>query len=658
MKKFLFSGSVVCFSSFAFLLLGAAYAAEQPSQSGDDNISLQELLNIQVTTASKTEEKLSDAPGVISVVTKDEIKRFGGNTLADVLDRVPSLSSMTAFFQDRSLISVRGDQYKVTSGHVLLLLNGRPVRESMEGGITSETFESFPIGIIERIEVIRGPGSVLYGSNAFSGVINIITEDPDKIGGSVSGQGGLKGEWGANGDFKLNAGGVKLLAAVRAADESWKVSKYTQTKVNLPVPSKTYSLTFPDEQVGTYASVEYKGIKLQSSYDRWHAQYFLRGQLGENVWGKMFNDLGYNLNVTKIWNMSFNVTYTNSTLESDTGYPYVNRNSYDLVTEWTNYVQISDKSKLVLGGLFNQIKGKEDFKGWSGLPAYVAADSKINAYAGYAQIDYWLLQSLKLIGGVQTNKVGSQDIDVVPRAGAIWYALDKLSVKALYGQAYRAPSINETTINHPGLRGTANLKPEKVGTLDIGLNYNADNFQAGVNYYYSDQKDIITLSQANPQYRQYQNMTEINYQGVEFESKYYLNTNLFLTGSMLYQVNKDTAGFINKIPTATWYKKVGISYMDNKGITLSLFDVFNNGLDTSYSGTINPGPKPMDIMDLNCAFDFSKFFKLHGPDYALNLYVENFMNTPVWAPEWGGILHQSVPVSPGRRIYISAKVSL
>jgi hypothetical protein len=89
-----------------------------------------------------------------------------------------------------------------------------------------------------------------------------------------------------------------------------------------------------------------------------------------------------------------------------------------------------------------------------------------------------------------------------------------------------------------------------------------------------------------------------------------------------------------------------------------LFDVFNNGLDTSYSGTINPGPKPMDIMDLNCAFDFSKFFKLHGPDYALNLYVENFMNTPVWAPEWGGILHQSVPVSPGRRIYISAKVSL
>ena len=86
-----------------------------------------------------------------------------------------------------------------------MLLNGRPVRESMEGGITSEMFESFPIGIIERIEVVRGPGSVLYGSDAFSGVINIITEDVGKIGGSVSGLGGIKGEWGTNGDFRLKA---------------------------------------------------------------------------------------------------------------------------------------------------------------------------------------------------------------------------------------------------------------------------------------------------------------------------------------------------------------------------------------------------------------------------------------------------------------------
>ena len=193
------------FSFIILLLLSGIYGTEQNGQNDGIDISLQELLNAQVTTASKSAEKLSDAPGVITVVSKDELNRFGGNTLRDVLERVPSLSFATAFFQDRSLISVRGDQFKATSGHMLLLLNGRPVRESMEGGITSEMFESFPIGIIERIEVVRGPGSVLYGSDAFSGVINIITEDVGKIGGSVSGLGGIKGEWGTNGDFRLKA---------------------------------------------------------------------------------------------------------------------------------------------------------------------------------------------------------------------------------------------------------------------------------------------------------------------------------------------------------------------------------------------------------------------------------------------------------------------
>jgi len=109
----------------------------------------------------------------------------------------------------------------------------------------------------------------------------------------------------------------------------------------------------------------------------------------------------------------FNVTYTKSTLVTDTGYPCVDRNSYDLVSEWTNNIQLSDKSKLVVGGLFNQNRGHEDFTGTSLIAPYVASDGYVNAYAGYAQIDYWLLQSLKLIGGLQANKVGKLHPDVV-----------------------------------------------------------------------------------------------------------------------------------------------------------------------------------------------------------------------------------------------------
>ena len=496
MKKISFVMMFCLLNVFVGFILSGVYAQEQNAVSGDVAISLQELLNMHVTSASKTEEKLSDAPGVISVVTKDEMKRFGGNTLLDVLERVPSLSFSTAFFQDRAMISVRGDQDNVTGGHVLFLLNGRPVRESMEGGISSELLESFPISIINRIEVVRGPGSVLYGSDAFSGVINIITEEVDKIGGSVSGLAGVSGSWGAGSDLKIKAGDLKILFAARGADnEGWDVNNYRRYLGQVsPVPTPanpvtSQNFTIPDQQLGSYTNIEYKGLKIQSSYDQWYSEYFMRGALGQNFWTKWFNDVGYSLSLLKNWKMDFNVTYTNSLLASDSGYPYVARNSYDLVAEWTNFIELSEKSKLVIGGLYNELKGTEDLT--STGPQKEIANGDISAYAAYAQIDYRLLQSLKLIGGLQANKVGDRDIDVVPRAGIIWYPVDKISFKGLYGQAYRAPSIDETVLDHPGLKGNPDLNPEKVATTDIGVNYNADKIQAGVNYFYSQQKDII-----------------------------------------------------------------------------------------------------------------------------------------------------------------------
>jgi len=665
MKKISFVMMFCLLNVFVGFILSGVYAQEQNAVSGDVAISLQELLNMHVTSASKTEEKLSDAPGVISVVTKDEMKRFGGNTLLDVLERVPSLSFSTAFFQDRAMISVRGDQDNVTGGHVLFLLNGRPVRESMEGGISSELLESFPISIINRIEVVRGPGSVLYGSDAFSGVINIITEEVDKIGGSVSGLAGVSGSWGAGSDLKIKAGDLKILFAARGADnEGWDVNNYRRYLGQVsPVPTPanpvtSQNFTIPDQQLGSYTNIEYKGLKIQSSYDQWYSEYFMRGALGQNFWTKWFNDVGYSLSLLKNWKMDFNVTYTNSLLASDSGYPYVARNSYDLVAEWTNFIELSEKSKLVIGGLYNELKGTEDLT--STVPQKEIANGDISAYAAYAQIDYRLLQSLKLIGGLQANKVGDRDIDVVPRAGIIWYPVDKISFKGLYGQAYRAPSIDETVLDHPGLKGNPDLNPEKVATTDIGVNYNADKIQAGVNYFYSQQKDIIEPDPLiNPAYRVYENMSNITYQGVEVEGKYYLSTALFLTGSLLYQTNKDQSGKQNVAPTSNYYKKIGLSYMDN-GITLSVFDIFNNGLDTAnYNGTYNPSPKPFDILNANCNFDISEFFKVHAkPKFALNFYAENLFNSQYWMPEWGGIAHQTLPASPGRRLYLSAKVSL
>jgi len=161
----------VCACFLMLSLMAAAGLADEPQTASGQrtptndpfSMDLDSLSNLKVTTASKFSEKLSEAPGAISVVTTDELKRFGGFTLREILERVAGLSVSSSYFTDRSIIAVRGDQTRTTGGHILILINGRPTREILEGGINSDILESFPVNVLDRIEVIKGPGSVLYG---------------------------------------------------------------------------------------------------------------------------------------------------------------------------------------------------------------------------------------------------------------------------------------------------------------------------------------------------------------------------------------------------------------------------------------------------------------------------------------------------------------
>jgi len=204
---------LIAFSFFLLLSGGffqSIYAQEEQKLS---ELSLEDLLNMDVSTASKSEEKQSDAPGILSVLSKDELDRFGGTTLRDILERVPGLISSGANYTNRTTIAPRGDQIKQNSSHVLFLINGRPVRETQEGGVSSEFIESFPVNIIEKVEVIKGPGSVLYGSDAFSAVVNVITQKAETTGFNITGLAQNGGGYKTTADVKLNLGDLQIVAA-------------------------------------------------------------------------------------------------------------------------------------------------------------------------------------------------------------------------------------------------------------------------------------------------------------------------------------------------------------------------------------------------------------------------------------------------------------
>jgi len=651
---------------FALYLSGRATAQvalpAPPSAGGRDlgALDLESLLSTKVITASKFSENLADAPGIISVISQDELRRFGGMTLQEVLQRVPGLSLTSAYFTDRSLVAARGDQTKINGGHILFLINGRPTREVLEGGLISDLLEAFPVNALEKIEVIKGPGSVLYGSNAFSAVVNLITKKAETNGLAISGFGGEKGAKGNAGQVMIKRGDFSLFGAGQFHQKpTWNTSY--RLPVSLigdplapPVPL-VQPMSLEDRGDGAYLGANYKNLAFMSSFTEWHAPSFVRGSIASNKWRRGFADLGYTLKPTGDWDMSFNATYTRNTFDNF-GYPSIGRDSQELVLEWTNSVTLNSRNRLTFGSLFNHIEGQETYFGID--PPIQISDGSRPGGAFYAQWDHQLVDTVKLVGGFQFNKIDGTSVNVVPRVGAIWNPTSHVGVKALYSGAFRAPSINETTLNHPGLQGTPGLRPEKVGTLDLSVSYQANRFQGALTYFHSRQTDSIIID-TRPVRWVYLNLGEATFQGFELEGKYYLRKSLFLTGSASYQANQDGNGNHNITPIPNFGAKAGLSYRAENGLTLSIFDNYQGSINGFTNTTVNPAPSAYHLLSSHVRYDLSRYLGSKDKGgIALFAHAENLADRQVWLPDWGNNSGDTMPVNRGRTVYFGIEFAL
>src|SRR5438128_3277104 len=153
-----------------------------------DDLNLDDLLDVPISIAAGKVQRLEEAPSVVSVITADEIRRLGARTLEDVLQIIPGYEVLTDN-QGRNRIGVRGVVTLGSSENVLVLFNGHRLNEHIFGGATVVNQE-IPLYNIKQIEVIRGPGSALFGANAFVGVINIISYTAENFEGSEVSLGG------------------------------------------------------------------------------------------------------------------------------------------------------------------------------------------------------------------------------------------------------------------------------------------------------------------------------------------------------------------------------------------------------------------------------------------------------------------------------------
>ena len=167
---------------------GAAPPEEDASTEALKEMSLEQLLNVEVTSVSKSAEPLSDAAAAIYVISRDDILRSGARTVPDMLRLAPSLQ-VAQITASTFAITARGFNGPAAS-KLLVLIDGRSVYTPYHSGVSWDVQNVLPEDV-ERIEVIRGPGATLWGANAVNGVINIITRNAaDTQGGSLALGGG------------------------------------------------------------------------------------------------------------------------------------------------------------------------------------------------------------------------------------------------------------------------------------------------------------------------------------------------------------------------------------------------------------------------------------------------------------------------------------
>src|SRR5947207_1989245 len=191
-----------------------APALQQPKSIGEVTLFGDE--QIKVEAATKTEIPISKAPSAVTVVTAKQIQESGARSVPDLLRLVAGVN--VRWNPMIQTVDIRGFGENPFSNRILLLIDGSPMNSGDTGGFPmSPGFDYFPIQNIKRVEVVRGPGSSLYGENAYWGVINIVTlTGEDLAGGDAQVFGGSRSTGSINAQYGKKMGAGSIFASVRA----------------------------------------------------------------------------------------------------------------------------------------------------------------------------------------------------------------------------------------------------------------------------------------------------------------------------------------------------------------------------------------------------------------------------------------------------------
>jgi iron complex outermembrane receptor protein len=467
-----------------------------------------------VVTASRREQSPLDAPNAVTVITDEDIRLSGARTIPDLLRRVPGVDVMSMSYSDQN-VAVRGFNRRIAN-KCLILIDGRSVYEDFLGGILWHG-QSISLLDIERIEVVRGPGSAIYGAYAYTGIINIITKRPEKIGGSVAQtEGGNGSTIAGTYQYGDRHGPIGVRASVGYERGNKYELEFDPKRVDYTTNASDPSLSLQEARFDAQAEYNFKGNAgrlflgggARSGYQELYGIAQIRNQ---SVDGQSYNLRGgYQSDLFSLLGF-WNGLRTHSEPEFfPTGQPangsYAHADVISVEPVLRPTLSFLGEHSFVLGGEY-----RHKYIDWN----YIDQSHTEEHFALFAQ-DSWAISP-----SLMTIISGRLDLHPLlgplgsPRIAFIFKPGPRQAIRLSLGTAYRQPTLAETYLNlpfySPNIAGVvATLqggelgphptgpRPENIATADLGYLIQSELGELEVVGYVNRVSNLIVLSPLVP----------------------------------------------------------------------------------------------------------------------------------------------------------------
>lgn len=586
-------------------------------------------LNEVVVTGTFIEKPLKEVPVLTRIITQKEIQALNPMSIENLLQyELPGLQIGYNSMSQLPEITYQG----MGGEYVLFLIDGE--RVSGEGADHNVDFTRFNIDDIERIEVIKGSQSTLYGSNALGGVINIITKAADRpFTGNLSAR-----YAGTDGQKYTVSAGTKKNRLTSYTSLTWRqrdtyhIEDSEESSETGGVRSSTvygYNIWNVSQKLG-YTCNERLSVDLKGSF--YHNQRDLMA-------GKLYQDYfidysaGGKIKYLPREGQQLTLSYTYDNYKKDKDYLKSDKRS-------TDYRNITQTPRLDYTGKFGNHTVSIGFEGnMEYLKHYMLKDSSHvanKAYSFYIQEDWQLHEQLNLIIGLRSDYHEKYHLHLTPKLSALWHPAPWLTLRGGYSQGFRSPSLKELYQEYDMgglgimmLYGNPDLQPETSHQYSLSAEFTQGGLNVSVSASHNRFHHKIALLPLNDGTRnqRYENADRSRTTGIESIVRYSFGQGIVLTGSYAYtddyqEIDGKNTSFVRPHSVtfnAMYHRKFG-----KVGVNCSLNGQWYSRLETySFSSTKDDYTlfsfDPRLVCSLNMGATLPR-------GISLNLGIDNLLN--------------------------------